>query len=180
MEIAFRMARKHLLNGVGAAEVCQEAKRHASFAGSMRKNLVSMLDTLGLAEWLGISSIASLFTEHRRLLHTTSVIRYPVFVRGRNYTGHNPEMLDTPILRWFVDNLLSEELQRLPQAMVIPLGRSVSTVLEHLVKSQTVERDRCLLGFPHPSGANGHRLRQFDECRPRLTKLLQRQKNRVP
>jgi hypothetical protein len=173
MEIAHREARRALLTGLSTTEVCRHAKTRASFAGSMRGNLVSMLDGLGLPRLLGVPSGESLFGEHRPLIHTTSAIRYPVFVNGRNYTGHGPGILDVPLLRHFVEHRLAGELRRTPGAVVIPLGKSVSTVLEHLCARGVVERSRCLLGFPHPSGANGHRLRDFAEHREGLARQME-------
>jgi hypothetical protein len=158
-----------------ALEVCQRAKQRASFAGSMRKHLTAMLDGLGLPSLLGIASSESLFSEDRGLLHTSSAIRYPVFVQGRNYTGHSPRILDTPSLRWFLDNVLPEELCQVPQAAIIPLGKSVSEVLDYLASRGSIERGRCLLGFPHPSGANGHRVREFEENFSRLARQLETQ-----
>ncbi len=144
-------------------EICWATKQQASFAGPMRKNLVAMLDALGLGELLGIGSCESLFGKHRSLLHSTSAIRYPVFVNGRNYTGHAPLILDTPILREFVDVILAAELQRTGAAVVIPLGKAVSGVLDYLIGRGMLERGHCLIGFPHPSGQNGHRRREFEE-----------------
>ncbi len=175
MEIAYRNARQDLLDGLATLEVCQRSKKQASFAGSMRKNLIAMLDGLGLPLLLDIPSSESLFSEHRMLLHTSSAIRYPVFVHGRNYTGHSPRILDTPTLRGFVDNVLAEELRQAPQAVIIPLGKSVAAVLEYLADKGNIERGRCLLGFPHPSGANGHRIHEFEEHRSRLAKQLKAQ-----
>jgi hypothetical protein len=173
MELAYRQARRDLLADLSPTEVCQRAKRQASFADSMRRNLVEMLDELGLPTLLGISSSESLFHEHHSLVHASSALRYPVFVNGHNYTGHRPWVLDTPTLRWFIDHVLAEELRRVPQAVIIPLGKAVSTVLEYL--AGRIEWACCLMGFPHPSGANGHRVRQFEECRERLTQQLEAQ-----
>lgn len=50
----------------------------------MRKNLIEMLDGLERPKALGIVSGALLFSDRRDLLHTTSAIRYPVFVDGQN------------------------------------------------------------------------------------------------
>jgi hypothetical protein len=155
MEIAYRQARQDLLAGLSATEICRRVKSRASFAGPMRQKLLMMLDQLGLPTLLDISSSESLFHEHYSLLHTSSAIRHPVFINGYNYAGHNPRVLDTSTLCGFIDNMLAEELQRLPQAVIIPLGKSVSTVLKYL--TGRIDRRRCLLGFPHPSGANGHR-----------------------
>jgi hypothetical protein len=55
----------------------------------------------------------------------------------------------------------------------IPLGQSVSTIIAYLAEAGCLARSRCLLGFPHPSGANGHRVREFNERRERLTRSLQ-------
>jgi hypothetical protein len=172
MEIAYRSARRDLRDGLGPNEVCRRAKQGASFAGSMRSNLVSMLDALGLPAHLGIESTESLFAEHHPLLHTTSAIRYPVFVKGRNYTGHSPKLLKTEVLRHFVENVLVRELRLVRDAIVIPLGRSVSEVLVHLADKGQRDRGRCLLGFPHPSGANRHRAREFAERRESLGRQL--------
>jgi hypothetical protein len=78
-------------------------------------------------------------------------------------------------LRWFLDNVVPEELGQVPQAAIIPLGRSVSEVLDYLASRESIERGRCLLGFPHPSGANDHRVREFEENFSRLAKQLETQ-----
>lgn len=48
------------------------------------------------------------------------------------------------------------------------MGQTVSDLLENLVDQGVLTASRCLLGFPHPSGANGHRKRQFAERREML------------
>ena len=172
MEIAYRSASRDLHEGLALSEILRRAKRRASFAGSMRKNLISMLDDLELPAYLGIESTASLFAEDHTLLLTTSAVRYPVFVKGRNYTGHSPKLLKTDLLRYFVENVLAKELQLAHEAIIIPLGKSVSETLDHLASAGQLDRDRCLLGFPHPSGANGHRKRKFAEERERMGRQL--------
>jgi len=84
MEIGFRQARAGLRDGLSSCEALQRAKREASFAGTMRKNLVRMLDETRLQNGLGLASCETLFENSSRFLHTTSVIRYPAFVRGRS------------------------------------------------------------------------------------------------
>ncbi|MDQ3519975.1 MAG: hypothetical protein M3466_16435, partial [Gemmatimonadota bacterium] len=98
MEIAYRVVRKELIAGTAAEEACRRAKFEASFAGSMRTNLISMLDLLGLPALLGLTSSADLFDSAPYLVHTTSAIRYPVFNGDRNYTGSNPHPLKSPLL----------------------------------------------------------------------------------
>jgi hypothetical protein len=41
---------------------------------------------------------------------------------------------------------------------------------EHL--SAIVDSDRCLFGFPHPSGANGHRKKHFEERKEELSERV--------
>lgn len=93
------------------SEVCAYAKREASFAGSMRKNLIDMLYGLELPKSLGIASSALLFSDYRYLLHTTPAIRYPVFVDGQNYNGYRPNFLKTPLPRRYVKEVLAAELR---------------------------------------------------------------------
>jgi len=45
---------------------------------------------------------------------------------------------------------------RRPDAIVIPLGRQATSAVD----LAGVDPQRVLYGFPHPSGANGHRLAQ--------------------
>ncbi len=165
MEIGYREARKALLAGEAKDVVCQRAKAQASFAGPMRRNLVLMLDGIGLPQALGIPLSDALVGPATALLHTTSAIRYPVFIYGENYTGHRPKPLGTPILRDMVRTLLVEELQQIPDALIIPLGASLDEAIKDLVEKHAVDSKRCLTRFPHPSGGNGHRVRQFAERR---------------
>ena len=125
MEIGLRQAQSALLEGLATREACQRAKQHASFAGRMRTNLVEMLDELGLPPLLGPRSTGDLFGDHCHLLHTTSAVRYPLFVNDANYTGHSPKLLRIPVLRGFVEHVLGPELRGLHHALIVPLGRSV-------------------------------------------------------
>ncbi|MCM3166230.1 hypothetical protein [Peribacillus frigoritolerans] len=89
-------ARGHLH---GDEEILHEVKKNSSFEGTMRKNLVKMLDELGLHTYLNISSTLDLFDEASHLVHTTSVLTYPVFYNGKNYSGTTPNILKTELLK---------------------------------------------------------------------------------
>ena len=174
MEIAYRVAREEVERGSPASEICRIAKQQGSFAGSMRTNLVKMLDELGVATKLDLKTTLDLFHDAANLVHTGSAVRYPVFVQGRNYTGHSPNLLQTPVLRECVESILAPELASVPDALIVPLGKAVSEVLEHLVTLGRVDGDRCLFGFPHPSGANGNRTRDFSARRDDLVERVDR------
>ncbi|MDW7650300.1 MAG: hypothetical protein SCK29_08925 [Bacillota bacterium] len=178
MEIAYATARRCLLEGMPVDDVGRIAKQKASFAGTMRKNLVTMLDGLGLNVGLNIPSTNLLFSDQQNLLHTTSVIRYPVFKDGQNYTGHSPKIMKSSILRQYVFNVFAEELQLLTNTLVVPLGKAVSSVLESLANEGLVEKQRCLIGFPHPSGSNGHRVKEYNEQKENLSQIISQWFNR--
>ena len=48
-------------------------------------------------------------------------------------------------------------------AVIIPAGKAVSDVLRYLLTEEIIHNKTILLDFPHPSGANGHRKKQFAE-----------------
>ena len=101
MGIAYRVAREGLARGQSIERISSEIKQTASFAGSMRTSLIGMLNELYLPSVLGVSSSAALFDVQHYVTHTTSAIRYPVFVDGENYTGHHPRILKHAKLKEF-------------------------------------------------------------------------------
>lgn len=172
MEIAFRTARDNILKGRGRVAVCRRAKRAAAFSGTMRKNLLEMLDGIGIPKAMGIKSSDELFAHVHSRIHSTSVLRYPVFVAGKNYTGHRPPILNHPVLQRYVDENFCVEMDMLHKAFIVPLGKAVGSILEYLVARGTISGDRCCLGFPHPSGANGHRKTHFKTQQQAMQKKL--------
>lgn len=159
--IAYKTANKCLNNNLDYETTKYECKRNSRFAGSMRKNIIAMLDELELPKYLNIASSSMLFDECDNLLHTTSIIPYPVFVNMKNYTGSNPKIIENEILYSYVKKYFYNEAKILHKALFIPLGKSVEEILEKMIEEGIINESQCLLGFPHPSGANGHRLKQF-------------------
>ena len=158
---ALRTARAALQRGVSDAEAMHLAKAAASFAGPMRANLVAMLDHIGVAGTLGIASTASLWTSGLRLVQFASALRHPVFKGGKNYTGSNPGMTSSRLLREQLLQYTGAELASLPNALVVPLGPAVVEACRWLAAEGRVSRDRLIEGMPHPSGANGERIAYF-------------------
>lgn len=153
-------ARRRLLAGESEAAALAAAKTYASFSGSMRGNLVAMLDDVGLATHLGLTTTASLWERDAHRVHFTSALRYPVFVDGGNYTGA-PEMTATPLLRTQLLSWLGQEMTRLPNAVFVPLGPKVAAGVAHAASEGGIDQDRILAGLPHPSGANAERIAFF-------------------
>lgn len=158
--IALESAGQALRDGKTVFDAQRLAKSTASFAGPMRKNLISMLDHIGLHKKLGLSSNAELFGSQADLVHYTSALRNPVFRKGKNYNG-SPSMISHPSLRWQVDHYLTEEASLLKEAVWIPLGQKVADVLSYLADKGIIEHGRILNGLPHPSGANAERISIF-------------------
>lgn len=167
-QIAYKTAQNGLIQNLSNEEIKNECKKNSRFAGSMRNNLIEMLDELGLNEKLNINSCSELFDKHDTMLHTTSLIPYPVFINKKNYTGSNPKILDNKILTFYFKKYFYEEVEELQNAFLVPLGNSVEEVLEFMIKSGLIKEKQCLFGFPHPSGANGHRKKQFLENKEKL------------
>jgi len=168
MELAYRIARQALNQNIPPKDVCRKAKSTAAFAGAMRSNLCAMLDKIKLPDVLDLSSSISLFDDHAKLLHTTSALRYPVFATTKNYTGHQPKPLSSPLLKSYIKSLLGPELATIEHALIIPLGKAAQAAIEYLVDMGVINSNRCCLGFPHPSGANAHRAQQFYQNQKQL------------
>ncbi len=172
MRIAYEDAAAALQSGESLRHAIDCLKPRIAFAGSMRKNLISMLDKISLNKALGLTTTEDLFGSP--LLRTGSVLKYPVFNKGKNYTGSSPTALRHPFLKQMLDVILAEELTTVPACPIIPLGKSVEQILEYAVEKGWLDPSRVLQGFPHPSGANGHRISQFNQNKPYYIETIKR------
>ena len=157
---AMREAQRQMALGADRDTVLRAARQAGAFSGAIRPNFVALLDAIGVQRWLGIASCASLFGADAQLVHIGAILRHPVFVDGRNYSG-TPAMprqafLREETLRWF-----AHEAAMLPDALYIPMGASVSEGLDWLARQGIVKAERILHGLPHPSGANAERVAYF-------------------
>ena len=157
MVAAFREARRLLHEGSRPPRLFREISRRIAFAGTMRTNLVAMLDRIGVADRLRLDTCVDLFGVASHRLHSTSALRYPVFFEGSNYRG-SPRIRRSRLLTDIVNTNLPSELEQFPAALIVPLGKAVEEALD---VAGFGELPRILEGFPHPSGANGHRIKQF-------------------
>ena len=135
----------------------------------MRRNLLEMVEQCEIPRALNIQSASDLFDKNRNILHTTSLIKYPVFYKDKNYTGHNPPIKNSALLNHFAYKVFPNELTQIASpALVIPLGKIVEQVLIKLIAENKLPSHNYLSGFPHPSGANGHRHKQFQQQKKSL------------
>ena len=165
--VAFDAFATAIASGAPVHEALASAKHSAAFAGSMRANLCMMLEAIGIPSRLGVADAAALFVPPQRLVHLTSALRYPVFKAGRNYSG-SPAPTTHPELRRMIEFLLAPELAGVPSALVIPLGKAAQSAADLLIHLNQLDPARVLRGFPHPSGANGHRKQQFTSYLPAM------------
>ena len=106
MEEAFRAAKQGIANGMEGEALFHHIGTTGSFSGTMRKNLVCMLNGVGLNVRLGIASCLDLFGARSELVHLTSAVNAPIFKDGKNYRGYGPSLLQVPKPReWIVENL---------------------------------------------------------------------------
>jgi hypothetical protein len=150
----------------------KEVKDLSSFKGSMRTTLIKYLDALKINKKLRIKSCESLFNINSRYLHSTSLIKYPVFDKGKNYSGSN--LLKKKILLDFLETHFVKELKKLDKTIIIPLGNTVSSTIDYLNDEFKLKLKCFLKGFPHPSGLNIRKDIQFKENKTRMMNLLRK------
>lgn len=177
MERSIFTARQCLLKGLSLEETAYQVKLACRFYGVMRETIIVMLNKLQLHEHLGLGDSGQLFTKATAYLHSSSCIRYPVFFKGKNYTGHTPNITLHPLLLKHAEQTIMRDIVPLQQALIIPLGRAVEDVLRYFIKLGQVREEQCLFGFPHPSGANGHRYKQFEQNKESMMLQLNRYYN---
>lgn len=175
MSTAIAEARKELEITDNIEEIQYKCKVAGRFSGSLRKNIIKMLDEIELNKALNINSTEELFYEKDYLLHTVSLIPYSVFVKKQNYSGHTPKLIKSEFLMKYVyDNFINElkSLNNFENILLIPLGRAVEEVLIKLEDEGIINKNQILKGFPHPSGANVNRVKQLEENKEELTEFI--------
>jgi hypothetical protein len=166
---AIEVAKTGLENNIPSAVLLKQIKSESAFRGPMRRNIVHMLDYVGLHHKLGIESSQSLFEQDQQRVHMTSVLRHCILHKGQNYNGSTPNMLKNEFLQQHIQNFFIPEIQQLPPtAAYIPMGLSVAQVLYHLASLGYLKDSQILAGFPHPSGANSERIQYFLEQKTAL------------
>lgn len=154
-------AKRLLQSGLPDAEVIKQCKAVGSFSGSMRNNLVEMMDHVGIANFLKIETTAELFGDRQDLANLTSCIRYPTFqIKNGKEVDFNSTIKAGSDLFKFAAPFSIEEIEQAPQALILPLGPKVSAYFQKILKGTSFE-NRLLPELPHPSGANNERIAYF-------------------
>ena len=159
MNRALTAAAQAIRNGRSVDDAVAEVKKHGSLSGAMRPNIVRTLDKLGYPRKLGIGSSVELWDESFHLVHFCSLLKYPVFLKGKDYNG-TPNPFKVPELRRLLLDGFAKDLQALPgDAELVPLGDFVAGVLSKLddmglVPQKVFRYEGSVVAPPHPSGAN--------------------------
>ena len=160
-ERAIQAAQDALLQGLNDDSVLKYAKQQGAFSGPIRKNLVKILDYIGLQQKLDLQSTAQLFDDAQHLVHMTALMPHAIFKDNKNYSGTSPSMLKNAFLYDQIQQHFLPQIEILADALYIPLGQSVIDVLNHLSNLGYLKSEQILQGFPHPSGANAERILYF-------------------
>ncbi len=141
--------------------ILENAKNTASFSGTLRNNLVALLDYIGLSKHWGLTSASQLFTTDQHRLHSTSVFRYPVLMNGEPISSAQ-QGLKQATLKFMVDTYLTSECQILSSdVLYIPLSKGTAEILGYLAEQGHIGHEQILTGIPHPSGANAERIAYY-------------------
>lgn len=145
--------------GQATEQALKTVKQTASLSGTMRPRLVEMLNRLGYADKLGITCCSSLWAEDNHLVHFCSVLKYPIFVNGKDYCGQ-PKLFKVPKLKTLLFEQFVKDIQSIQAgAHILPLGEMVAGVLSQLdtdghINQHLPRLDNKIVCPPHPSGAN--------------------------
>lgn len=175
MSTAIATARKELEKSDDIELIQYKCKVAGRFSGTLRKNIISMLDEIELNKALKINSTSELFKEKDCLLHTVSLIPYSVFIKKQNYSGHTPKLIKSNFLMKYVyENFIQEfrSLDNFKDILLVPLGRAVEEVLVKLEEEGIINENQILKGFPHPSGANVNRIPQLQKNKDEMIKFI--------
>jgi hypothetical protein len=76
-------------------------------------------------------------------------------------------MLSTPLLREQLMTGFAAQAATLRQAIFVPVGSKAGAAVEFAAGEIGLDRNRVLVGLPHPSGANNERIAFFVGRKPR-------------
>lgn len=157
---ALNEAKRQLEHGATEQEALIRAKQTAAFSGSMRKNLIAMLERVELPAALGVADGEALFTTSSHLVQTISVLPFPVLIDGKDYKDQ-PPILRTSLLKSQMFEHFVPVARALSGATFLPLGTVPNATLTWLVDNGHLNATQVLSGMPHPSNASRERVDYF-------------------
>ena len=137
-----------------------DIKRENAFAGGMRKQLVEMLDAIGVNRLLNIKTCDTLWSDDFDKVQMTSLLRDATYYRGKMYRG-KPSIFGTPILqKSLADGFVKHDCRKCSNAkLYVALGPKVKEVLDRLKAEGKFSAP--IVTIPHASGSNRGRVAVF-------------------
>ena len=143
----------------------REIKRKYAFAGALRKNMVKMLDYIGVNSLLRIDTCASLWEQDFDRVEMTSLLKdatYVVGQRGKTMFKDTEIIAKSKELSEKYENGFVRDCEQYKQAkLFVACGQGVDDELMKL-------KGRCVIAAPvvaiaHPSGNNAIRVKYYME-----------------
>lgn len=160
-----------LKSGAEDENALKTAKLSGAFSGTLRTNLIALLESISLHEYLGIGSCKELFDSHSDLVQTCSVLKNAIVRYNRrkdswdNYNG-TPNIIKNDFLRKRVDRF-AEEIKNFPKGIIyITLGKVVAQAFEYLASKGAIPRERIFAITIHPAAGNNERVAAWLERKP--------------
>ena len=144
----------------------EEIKRENAFAGgNMRRNLIDMLDYVGINKVLQIPSCESIFENDFNKVELTSLLKDATFE-----VKNDKEIMFNKPLKILSDKMLQKEFEsgfindckKYKKAkLIVALGKENQELLIIQKKEGKINSNIEIIGIPHPSGANAGRVNAF-------------------
>ncbi len=160
-----------LKTGMADEKALQMAKQTGAFSGSLRKNLIDLLNSIGLDQYLGIADCAELFANRNDLIQSCSILKNGVFKFNKrkgtweNYNG-TPDIIKNDFLRNRVERFGKQTAQFPKGIIYIALGPVVSSAFEYLISQGVVDAKSVFSGLIHPAPGNNERIAAWLERKP--------------
>ncbi len=144
----------------------EEIKKENAFAGgNMRRNLINMLDFVGVNKVLQIKSCESIFGVDFNKVELTSLLKDATFeVRnGKEIMFNKPsKILINELLRNEFETGFLNDCKNYKNAKIfVALGKENEDLLKSMQNEGKIDKNIAIIGIPHPSGANAGRVNTF-------------------
>ena len=135
----------------------REIKRRNAFAGSMRPNLVNMLDFIGVNRMLGIVTCRTLWDEDFDKVDMTSLLVEATYVLKKDGTKEMFRHADKiakseKLTRMLEEGFVKDCAKYVNDVLFVACGSGVYDVLKGLQAEGRIRGK--VVGIAHPSGAN--------------------------
>ena len=147
------------LQGDRIGKSSREIKRENAFAGGMRKNLVRMLDCIGINGVLGISTCATLWDDDFDKVEMTSLLKDATFYKGKMFNKASAIFRSAKLTKALNDGFANDCRKYTSAVAFVALGYDVGLVLSKLKIDGVIHSE--VITIPHPSWANAGRAAVF-------------------